>query len=83
MQPMMQFIGNLGYVVVCILGGYLAVKSVVDIGDIQAFIQYMRNFTSPILKFNAYVGKYVESGEILGEVWTAVSILNRRQTESS
>ena len=35
MQPMMQFIGNLGYVVVCILGGYLAVKSVVDIGDIQ------------------------------------------------
>ena len=38
MQPMMQFIGNLGYVVVCILGGYLAVKSVVDIGDIQAFI---------------------------------------------
>lgn len=48
MQPMMQFIGNLGYVVVCILGGYLAVKSVVDIGDIQAFIQYMRNFTSPI-----------------------------------
>lgn len=42
------------------LGGYLAVKSVVDIGDIQAFIQYMRNFTSPILKFNAYVGKYVE-----------------------
>ena len=68
MQPMMQFIGNLGYVVVCILGGYLAVKSVVDIGDIQAFIQYMRNFTSPILKFNAYVGKYVESGEILGRV---------------
>ena len=35
---------------------------------IQAFIQYMRNFTSPILKFNAYVGKYVESGEILGRV---------------
>ncbi len=68
MQPMMKFIGNLGYVVVCILGGYLAVKSVVDIGDIQAFIQYMRNFTSPILKFNAYVGKYVESGEILGRV---------------
>ena len=68
MQPMMQFIGNLGYVVVCILGGYLAVKSVVDIGDIQAFIQYMRNFTSPILKFNTYVGKYVESGEIFGRV---------------
>ncbi|MCH5212496.1 MAG: ABC transporter ATP-binding protein [Oscillospiraceae bacterium] len=48
MQPIMQFIGNLGYVVVCILGGYLAVKKVVDVGDIQAFIQYMRSFTMPI-----------------------------------
>ena len=48
MQPMMQFVGNLGYVVVCILGGYLAVKKVIEIGDIQSFIQYTRNFTMPI-----------------------------------
>jgi ATP-binding cassette subfamily B multidrug efflux pump len=48
MQPMMQFVGNLGYVVVCILGGYLAVKKVIEIGDIQSFIQYVRNFTAPI-----------------------------------
>ncbi len=48
MQPMMQFVGNLGFVVVCILGGYLAVKKVIEIGDIQSFIQYMRNFTAPI-----------------------------------
>jgi ATP-binding cassette subfamily B protein len=48
MMPMMQFIGNIGYVVVCILGGYLAVKKVIEIGDIQSFIQYMRNFTQPI-----------------------------------
>jgi ATP-binding cassette, subfamily B, multidrug efflux pump len=48
MQPMMQFIGNIGYVLVCILGGYLAVKKVIEIGDIQSFIQYMRNFTQPI-----------------------------------
>ena len=48
MQPMMQFVGNIGYVVVCILGGYLAVKKVIEIGDIQSFIQYMRNFTAPI-----------------------------------
>jgi len=48
MQPLMQFIGNAGYVVVCILGGYLAVKKVIEIGDIQSFIQYMRNFTAPI-----------------------------------
>jgi ATP-binding cassette subfamily B protein len=48
MQPMMQFIGNVGYVMVCILGGYLAVKKIIEIGDIQSFIQYMRNFTAPI-----------------------------------
>jgi ATP-binding cassette subfamily B protein len=48
MQPIMTFVGNLGYVIICILGGYLAVKKVVSIGDIQAFIQYMRNFTQPI-----------------------------------
>ncbi len=48
MQPMMQFVGNVGYVIVCILGGYLAVKKVIEIGDIQSFIQYMRNFTQPI-----------------------------------
>jgi len=48
MQPMMMFVGNIGYVLVCILGGYLAVKKVISIGDIQAFIQYMRNFTQPI-----------------------------------
>lgn len=48
MMPIMTFIGNLGYVVVSILGGYLAVKKVVEIGDIQAFIQYMRSFTQPL-----------------------------------
>ncbi|MCB0185269.1 MAG: ABC transporter ATP-binding protein, partial [Caldilineaceae bacterium] len=48
MQPLMQFVGNVGYVMVCILGGYLAVKKVIEIGDIQSFIQYMRNFTAPI-----------------------------------
>jgi ATP-binding cassette, subfamily B, multidrug efflux pump len=48
MQPMMQFVGNVGYVIVCILGGYLAVKKVIEIGDIQSFIQYIRNFNQPI-----------------------------------
>ncbi|MDD2484789.1 MAG: ABC transporter ATP-binding protein, partial [Eubacteriales bacterium] len=48
MMPMIGFIGNLGYVVVCILGGYLAVKRTIEVGDIQAFIQYMRSFTQPI-----------------------------------
>jgi len=48
MMPVMLFIGNLGYVAVAILGGYLAVKKTITVGDIQAFIQYVRSFTQPI-----------------------------------
>nr|WP_296265427.1 ABC transporter ATP-binding protein [uncultured Merdimonas sp.] len=48
MMPVMQFVSNLGYVGVVILGGYLAVKKTIEVGDIQSFIQYVRNFTSPI-----------------------------------
>jgi ABC-type multidrug transport system, ATPase and permease components len=48
MMPIMTFVGNLGYVVVCILGGYLAVKKAITVGDVQAFIQYVRQFTQPI-----------------------------------
>lgn len=47
-MPMMQFVGNLGYVGVAILGGYLTIKKVIQVGDIQSFIQYVRNFTMPI-----------------------------------
>jgi ATP-binding cassette subfamily B multidrug efflux pump len=46
--PIMNFVGNLGYVAICILGGYLAVLGTITIGDIQAFIQYVRSFTQPI-----------------------------------
>lgn len=48
MMPIMTFVGNLGYVVVCILGGYLAVKKAITVGDVQAFVQYVRQFTQPI-----------------------------------
>jgi ATP-binding cassette subfamily B multidrug efflux pump len=48
MMPLMNFVGNLGYVAVCILGGYLAAKKTIEVGDIQAFIQYVRQFTQPI-----------------------------------
>lgn len=47
-MPIMQFVGNLGYVAVAILGGYLAIKKTIEVGDIQSFIQYVRNFTQPI-----------------------------------
>ncbi len=48
MFPIMNFVGNLGYVAVCVMGGYLAAKNAITVGDIQAFIQYMRQFTQPI-----------------------------------
>ncbi|MEY7999710.1 ABC transporter ATP-binding protein [Clostridium sp. Mt-5] len=48
MMPMMNFVGNLGYVGICILGGWLAAKKTIEVGDIQAFVQYVRSFTQPI-----------------------------------
>ncbi len=48
MQPIMMFVGNLGYVAVAFSGAMLAIQNVITIGDIQAFIQYVRNFTQPI-----------------------------------
>ena len=48
MQPIMMFVGNLGYASVALTGGLLAIKNIITIGDIQAFIQYVKNFTQPI-----------------------------------
>lgn len=48
MMPVMHIVGNLGYVAVSVLGGALAARRTIEVGDIQAFIQYMRNFTHPI-----------------------------------
>ena len=48
MQPIMTFVGNLGYVAVAVLGSVLAVNGTIEVGDIQAFIQYVKNFTQPI-----------------------------------
>jgi ATP-binding cassette subfamily B multidrug efflux pump len=48
MMPLMAFVGNLGYVMVAILGGFLAIKGSIQVGQIQSFFQYIRNFTQPI-----------------------------------
>ena len=48
MQPIMMFVGNLGYAAVALSGGLLAIRGTITIGDIQAFIQYVKNFTQPI-----------------------------------
>lgn len=48
MMPIMQFVGNLGYVMVALLGGFMVIKGKIEVGDVQAFFQYIRNFTQPI-----------------------------------
>lgn len=48
MMPVMQFVGNLGYVLIAVLGGFLVIKNSIEVGDIQSFLQYIRNFTQPI-----------------------------------
>ena len=48
MMPIMTFVGNLGYVIVSILGGWLTIKNVIEVGDILAFVQYIRSFMQPI-----------------------------------
>lgn len=60
MQPIMQFIGNLGYVAVAVVGAWLAVKGTISVGDIQAFIQYVRQFTQPITQL-AQVSNMLQS----------------------
>lgn len=48
MQPIMSFVGNLGYVAVAVVGGMLAIRGTIEVGEIQSFIQYVRQFTQPI-----------------------------------
>ncbi|WP_418667355.1 ABC transporter ATP-binding protein [Allofournierella sp.] len=48
MMPLMNFVSNLGYVGICVLGGFLTLNGSITVGDIQAFTQYVRNFTQPI-----------------------------------
>nr|WP_302600183.1 ABC transporter ATP-binding protein [uncultured Cellulosilyticum sp.] len=89
MMPLMGFVGNLGYVIVCILGGFLAVKNAIEVGDIQAFIQYMRSFTQPMgqlanisntLQSTAAaaerVFEFLDEDEEVAETTTPVSLKN-------
>ncbi|MDE5858895.1 MAG: ABC transporter ATP-binding protein, partial [Oscillospiraceae bacterium] len=60
MHPIMQFVGNLGYVSVAVTGAWLAIKGTISVGDIQAFIQYVRQFTQPITQL-AQVSNMLQS----------------------
>jgi len=59
-MPMMRFVSNIGYVIVCVVGGYLAIQGKITIGDIQAFIQYSSQFTQPIVQ-TANIANIIQS----------------------
>jgi len=83
MHPIMMFVGNLGYVAVAVSGSLLAIKGAIEVGDIQAFIQYVKNFTQPITQV-AQVSNMLQSMaaaaervfEFLGEEEEDVQIEN-------
>lgn len=60
MMPIMMFIGNLGYVAIAVLGGYLAINGTITVGNIQSFVQYVRQFTQPIQQL-AQVSNMIQS----------------------
>lgn len=66
MHPIMNFVGNLGYVAVAISGSILAIRGVIDVGEIQAFIQYVKNFTQPIVQL-AQVSNMFQSAAAAAE----------------
>jgi ATP-binding cassette subfamily B multidrug efflux pump len=59
-MPLMMFVGNIGYVLVCVVGGIFVTKKAIDVGDIQAFIQYSRQFTMPITQ-TANIANIIQS----------------------
>lgn len=66
MMPVMGFVGNLGYVMVALLGGVMVIKKSIEVGDIQSFFQYIRNFTQPIQQI-AQVTNMLQSAAAAGE----------------
>lgn len=60
MMPLMGFIGNIGYVLICVVGGVQMTKNIISVGDIQAFIQYARQFTQPIMQ-TANIANVIQS----------------------
>ncbi|MGI6721219.1 MAG: ABC transporter ATP-binding protein [Anaerovoracaceae bacterium] len=80
MMPAMNFVGNLGYVGVAIAGGFLAIRGTIGIGDIQAFIQYVKNFTQPLQQI-AQVMNQVQSMAAAAE--RIFEFLNEEEEEQS
>lgn len=89
MMPIMAFIGNLGYVMVAIMGGYLTIKKTIQVGDILSFIQYTKSFTQPIAQ-SAQIANVMQATaaaaervfEFLGEEEEMVDTTNPASTEN-
>lgn len=80
MMPVMQFIGNIGYVGVAILGGYLAIKGKIKIGQIQSFFQYIRNFTQPINQLMQVANMFQSTAAAAERVFEFLSVEEEVQT---
>ena len=89
MMPIMTFVGNLGYVIVSILGGWLTIKKVIEVGDILSFVQYNRSFMQPIAQ-TAQIANVLQSTaaaaervfEFLGEEEESLDVENPVSTEN-
>lgn len=80
MQPIMMFVGNLGYVAVAVSGSLLAIKGAIEVGEIQAFIQYVKNFTQPITQL-AQVSNMLQSTAAAAE--RVFEFLNEEEEDSA
>lgn len=80
MMPVMQFIGNIGYVGVAILGGYLAIKGKIKVGQIQSFFQYIRNFTQPINQLMQVANMFQSTAAAAERVFEFLSVEEEVQT---
>lgn len=80
MMPVMQFVGNLGYVMVALLGGVFTIKGSIEVGDIQSFFQYIRNFTQPIQQIAQVVNLLQSSAAASERVFEFLEELEEDQT---
>ncbi|MFT4145732.1 MAG: ABC transporter ATP-binding protein [Mobilitalea sp.] len=80
MMPVMMFIGNIGYVGVAILGGYLAINGKIKIGEIQSFFQYIRLFTQPIGQLSQVANMFQSTAAAAERVFEFLSIEEEVQT---
>lgn len=80
MMPVMQFIGNIGYVGVAILGGYLAIIGKIKVGDIQSFFMYIRNFTQPITQLTQVANMFQSTAAAAERVFEFLEAEEELQT---